>query len=81
MTFSQQIIATSIGAFLGFIASLVIFWIKESVQKTNREKALVQNLKYELDFNIGLFTKYISDITNAIEAVSADSKNTWLDLN
>lgn len=85
MTFNQQVVATCIGAFagafFGFVASLIVFWIKEAAQKSSYEKVLIQNLRYELDYNINLYQKYITEITGAIEAVGADNKSIFLNLN
>ena len=77
MTYRQQIIATLIGTFAGFVGSLILFWIKEAFQKRKQEKSLVKHLRYELDYNINLLTKYEKDLTQSIEAVGADSRSVF----
>jgi len=80
MTFYDQVYATLTGTFFGFMGSLVLFWIKEKVTKQNSEKALVDNLGYELDYNIALYKKYEAEITNCIEATSAENRSAFLNL-
>jgi len=77
MTYTQQIIATLIGTIAGFAGSLVLFWIKELHQNNKRQKSLVKNLRFELDYNVNLLNKYETDLTQCIEAVSADSKSVF----
>ena len=77
MTFVQQVIATLIGTFAGFVGSLLLFWIKESYQNKNKEEALIKNLNYEFDYNINLLNKYETDLTQCIESVGADSKSVY----
>jgi hypothetical protein len=77
MTFIQQIMATLIGTFAGFLGSLVLFWIKEGYQNRHKEESLITNLIYELDYNINLLSKYETDLTRCIESVSADSKSVY----
>jgi len=80
MTFSEQILATLIGTFFGFMGSLVLFWIKEKVTKNNQKNSLVNNLRYELDYNIALYRKYEADITKCIECIGADDRTTFLNI-
>ena len=81
MTFSEQIYATLIGTFFGFMGSLILFWIKDMVTRNNNIKTLVANLGYELDYNIALYNKYEEDITKCIEATSADDRTAFVNIN
>ena len=78
MTFQQQLLATLIGTFSGFVGSLILFWVKELWQSKNKKDATVKNLLYELRYNINLFGKYEAELTKCIEDVSSDSKNVYL---
>lgn len=77
MTYTQQIIATLIGTFVGFIGSLTLFWIKEWSQKKKQQKSLVEHLLYEFDYNISLLSKYEADLSKCIEAINADSRSVF----
>lgn len=77
MTFVQTILAALIGSFGGFLGALALLWIKVSYDESRKENALVKNLNYELDYNINLLEKYEDQLTKCIEAVSADSKQTY----
>jgi hypothetical protein len=78
MTFQEQVVATLIGTSGGFIGSLVLFWIKQATEKRNKAKTLIRNLHYEIEYNIHLLTGYETQLTECIEAVGADGKQTYL---
>lgn len=80
MTFSEQLLSTLIGSFFGFMGSLTLFWIKEYRTRKSKITDLLSNLGYELDYNISLYEKWIDEITKCIEAVSANSRQTFLNI-
>ena len=70
---TQQFIATLVGAFVGFVGSLILFWVKEGLTKKAQDKSLRKNLIYELSYNIDLFERYEVGITRSIEIVNSGS--------
>lgn len=80
MTFQEQVVATLIGTSGGFIGSLFLFWIKQFAEKRSKEKTLVRNLHYEIEYNIHLLKGYEMQLTECIEAVGADDKQTYLSI-
>jgi hypothetical protein len=80
MTFFQQVIATLIGSFCGFLAALAMLWIKNWVDSSQKEQALLKNLRYEFEYNINVLTKFEDLFTKAIEAIGADSRQVYLNL-
>lgn len=80
MSFGEQVTATLIGTVAGFTGSLLLFWIREKVGRCIHEKALVDNLFYELDYNIALFRKYEDLITESIESTGHDNRNVYLNI-
>jgi len=80
MTFAQQIIATLIGSFGGFLGALGMLWIKSSFDDSRKRKSLIKNLRYELTYNVNLLSKYYDQITKCIEAVGAESKEVYLSI-
>jgi len=78
MTFQEQVVATLIGTSGGFIGSILLFWIKQFAEKRNKDKTLIRNLHYEIEYNIHLLTGYETQLTECIEGVGADSKQTYL---
>lgn len=81
MTFTQQIIATIIGSFGGFIAALLMLWAKRWFDDASKEKSLLKNLRYEIEYNINLLSKYHEQLTKCIEAVGADVNDVYLSIN
>lgn len=80
MTFQESIIATSIGAFIGFLGALIIFFIKEIWQYLVRKNSTIKNLKMELAYNIILYDNFEEKIQECIEALSNDSRSIYLNL-
>lgn len=80
MTFTQYIIAALIGSFWGFVGALGMLWAKSWFDESRKERALVKNLHYELEYNINLLDKYANEITKCIEATAADSKEVYLSI-
>jgi hypothetical protein len=78
MTFGQQVVATLIGSFGGFLAALAMLWVKQRFDESRKEKSLLKNLHYEIAYNINLLSKYDDQITKCIEAVGADSRQVYL---
>ena len=46
MTFTQQIIATVIGSFGGFVAALLMLWAKRWFDDASNRKSLLKHLRY-----------------------------------
>ena len=80
MTFGQQILAALIGSFFGFLAALLMLWIKSTFDRSQKEKSLVQNLRYEIEYNMNLLSQYDEQVTKCIEALSANSKAIYLEI-
>lgn len=80
MKFWEQALATLIGSFGGFVGALILFWIKTYSENSRKEKSLLKNLRYEIEYNINLLNKYDGEITKCIEAVAADSKVVYLNI-
>ena len=80
MSFEESVIASSIGAFIGFLGALIIFFIKEWWQNRSRNSSIVSNLKLELTYNINLYEKFESQIQDCIEGISNESRSLYIDL-
>lgn len=80
MSFEESIIASSIGAFVGFLGALIIFFIKEWWQSCSRKNTIVKNLKLEIAYNINLYEKFEEQIQDCIEAISNGSRTLYLNL-
>lgn len=80
MSFCQSVLSSSIGAFIGFLGAIVVFFIKEWWQNANRNKSIIENLKLELTYNINLYEKYEAQIQECIEAISIDGRTVYLNL-
>ena len=80
MTFWESVISTSIGAFIGFLGALMIFFIKEKRVSTQRKKSTTGNLKLEIQYNLLLFQKFEGQFQDCIEAISNKSRDVFLNL-
>ena len=80
MGFWESTLASSIGAFVGFVGALIIFFIKEWWQNGVRRTSTVENLKLELAYNINLYEGFEKQIQECIEAISNDSRSLYLNL-
>ena len=80
MTFCESALASSIGAFVGFVGALLIFFVKEWWQNKVRRTSIVENLKLEIAYNINLYEEFEKQIQNCIEALSNDSRSLYLNL-
>jgi len=80
MTFQEQVVATLIGTSGGFIGSLLLFWIKQFAEKWGKEIFFMHKLAYEIEYNIHLLKGYETQLTECIEAVGADGKQTYLNI-
>jgi hypothetical protein len=81
MTYWEYVTATAIGALLAFLFGLTLFWIKERWVGADRKKKAIKNLLYEFEYNLNLFEEYKKRLTECIEAVSADKRKIYLNLN
>ena len=80
MTFWQSAISSSLGAFIGFIGALIIFFLKEKRKTQIEDTATVQNLKMELNYNLTLYDKYEHNVQECIEGLSHEKKGPYLKL-
>lgn len=80
MTFTKQIIATLIGSFGGFLAALAMLWAKNWFDSSQKESALLKNLRFEIDYNINVLLKFDDQLTKCIEAVGSDSRSLYLSI-
>ena len=80
MTYWEYVTATAIGALVAFLFGLALFWIKERLISANQKEKAIKNLRYEFEYNLTWFNEYKKKITECIEAVSADKRNIYLNL-
>jgi len=80
MTYWEHVTATAIGALLGFIFGLALFWIKERLVNSDQRKKAIKNLLYEFEYNLSLFEEYKKQLTKRIEDVSAEKRKIYLNL-
>ncbi len=80
MTFWETVSASGFGAFFGFLGALAVFLIQEWNKRRRLNVATVQNLKYEITYNVNLYEKFEEQIQSCIEAISNDSRAIYLNL-
>ena len=77
MNFWQNIISTFIGAFLGFIFSICLFYLTNKWSKKSQRKSLEKNLIKEFEFNEHYLQKILEDLKKAIEKITVNDKNVF----
>lgn len=75
MTFTENVISTGIGAFLGFIFAILLFYFTEKWKEEKIKKRLESSVAKELDYNIKLFNQQIGNLNKIIEEVAANNKS------
>lgn len=78
LSFLQQVCATLIGVVVGFLFSLILFYLKELHSSEKKKKNLLECLKYEFEYNLNLFKKYLGKVEDCIVSVNGDRKDTYL---
>ena len=77
MNFWQNIISTFIGAFLGFVFSICLFYLTNKWSKKTQRKSLEKNLIKEFEFNEHYLQKILEDLKKAIEKITVNDKNVF----
>ena len=81
LSFWEQAGATVIGVVAGFLFSLALFWIKENISYKKKKENILKGLRFEFDYNLNIFKKYLEQVEECISAIGANSKKTYLKLN
>jgi len=75
--FWQNFLSTFMGAILGFIFSLALFYITRVVAQKSDIKILKKNLNKEFEFNIYFLKNLLNNLNGVIEKITANNKNVW----
>lgn len=77
MNFCQNVLSTFIGVILGFIFSIVLFYLTQRWTKSTKKKSLEKNLVKEFEFNDRYLKKILDDLKKAIEKITVNDKNVF----
>ena len=77
MNFWQNVFSTFIGALLGFIFSIFLFYLTSRWSKNAQKKSTEKNLIKEFEFNEHYLQKVLADIKKAIEKITVNDKNVF----
>ena len=77
MNFYQSVFSMFIGALLGFIFSLFLFYLKEKWSRNAEKKSLENNLIKEFEFNGNYLRKILGDMNKTIEKITVNDKNVF----
>jgi len=67
------------GVFLGIVAGVIINLVVVSIIKNNSEKRLINNLKFEIEYNIKKIDKFLEKLINYRNMTNADNLNNYFD--
>lgn len=78
MDFTQQVIANITGVVIGFLFSIMLFYLTEKWKRASERKTALQNVAREMGYNIGLLERMRDQIGDLLQDISvgADSKPT-----
>lgn len=77
MNFWQNVFSTFIGALLGFILSIFLFYLTRRWSKNAQKKSLEKNLIKEFEFNEHYLQKILKDLNKAIEKITVNDKGVF----
>lgn len=78
MNFYQQIIASLIGTFVGFVFSIVLFYLTEKWKSAHTNKNLSSNIQRELQYNVDFLNGYKDEFEKMLRQVTANTKPVYL---
>lgn len=71
MTISQQVGASFMGTFFGFIFALILFFVTNNLISRRNKKNLRKHLKRELEYDISLISEWIEEIGKILRKVTS----------
>lgn len=77
MSFWTNMFSTFIGALLGFVLSIALFYLTSRWSKKSREEELEKSLIKELEYNGYYLEERLKELKKSIERVSADDKTAF----
>jgi len=77
MEYWTSLISTFIGALLGFIFSLCLFYLVNKWNRNLQRKSLQKNLIKEFEFNGHYLQSLLGNLNKAIEKINADDKKLY----
>jgi hypothetical protein len=78
MKFNEQILATFIGSFTGFILAIVLFYITEKIKNSQTKKSIVNSLIREFQYNIVLIDEWTNTIEKILRQITANDSEVYL---
>lgn len=72
MTFREQLWASLVGSFFGFVFAISLFFITNWIQLWLRNKSLQKHLQRELSYNISWLQELADDIDKILRQIIAD---------
>lgn len=74
MTFWQNVLSTGIGAVLGFVFSIVLFYISQRVQKNTWRRDLRNSVSKELEYDRDYIQTQLDALNQSIERLGNDER-------
>ena len=78
MTFTQQMLASLLGAFLGFASALVVFLITYFIRNYLAKRTLKKHLKREFEYNISLLQEWLEEIDKILRQIAASDIRVYI---
>ena len=77
MNFIEQIAASFIGTFFGFIFAIILFYITNKILEIRNKKVLLKHLKREFEYDISQIKGWIEEIDKILRKITANDSNVF----
>lgn len=72
MKFGEQILATLIGSFAGFVLAIILFYITEKIKNSSTKTGILKSLKREFQYNLALIDEWLNNIDKILRQITAN---------
>ena len=77
MSFGEQISASFIGTFFGFIFAIILFFITNKIIESRNKRMLLKYLKREFEYDISLMQEWVNEIDKILRKITANDSNVF----
>lgn len=75
--FKEQILASFIGTFFGFVFAILLFFITNKMIEIRNRRILYRHLKREVEYDISLIQEWIDEIDKVLRKITAKDLNVF----
>ena len=77
MSFKEQVFASFIGTFFGFISAFILFLLTNYIRSLKINKNLKNHLKREFEYDVSLLQEWIDEIDTILRKITASDTQVY----